>query len=227
MAHGKGIKKLLGEAKHPFEVLVDVATMPGKVAAFAPMLPFIGGMEQYLKKQHVNIPGSKIDHLENTVLQFFQVAIMKKAPLTKSVGLASQHLESLDLSEVDLSALNTGNTSGSASGEKQTALAIIKKVISFFTAMKKKSANQPLTADEQTALGNTPVDTELVSNNDKAQDTLVSAGVGNVKSDGTQIPDTPDYGHGLLGFFRKILHHPLHTENAKQLINSLESLQAC
>jgi hypothetical protein len=83
---------------------------------------------------------------------------------------------------------------------------------------------EPLTPEEQAVSGDTPPDHDLAAQTDKVQDILVSAGVGNVKADGTQIPDEPDYGHGIGAFFRKLLHIPKHKENLEALLESLEAL---
>jgi len=102
-------------------------------------------------------------------------------------------------------------------------LQIIHGIVKFITANKKKATGQPLTADEQAVSGNTPPDKDLADESDKAQDGLVNKGVGNVKSDGTQIADKPDYGHGFSGWLRKLLHNPIHKQNLESLLNALES----
>jgi len=87
------LRKLAEKLKHPFMVLLDIALAPGKLAMFAPMMPFIGMMELDLKRKGIKVPGSKLDHLENLCRQFYQVNILKKEPLIKGVGLADKHLE--------------------------------------------------------------------------------------------------------------------------------------
>jgi hypothetical protein len=242
---GSGLKKAFGKIAHPFAVLLDVAIAPGKLAAFAPLAPFAVAMKATLKKKNVKVPGSKLDFPENLARQFYQVAILKKAPFTKGIGLASKHsLESVDTGDaakeavgtaadaaVDMAAKNISSAGlvGSLAG---TAIQIIHGIIHFFTANKKKVANQtakvhqPLTPEEQAVIGDTPPDHELAAHTDKVQDILVSAGVGNLKSDGTQVPDVPNYGHGIGAFFRKLLHIPLHKENLEALLESLEALDA-
>jgi hypothetical protein len=242
---GSGLKKAFGKITHPFAVLLDVAIAPGKLAAFAPLAPFVVVMQTALKKKNVKVPGSKLDYPENLARQFYQVIIRKEAPLTKGVGLASKnHLESVDVSDtakaavgtaadaaVDIAAKNISSAGlvGSLAG---TAIQIIHGIIHFLTANKKKAANQtakvpvPLTPEEQAVSRDTPPDHELAAHTDKVQDILVGAGVGNVKADGTHIPDVPDYGHGVGAFFRKLLHIPLHKQNLEALIESLEALDA-
>ena len=242
---GSGLKKALGKIKHPFAVLLDVALEPGKLAVFAPLAPFIVVMKTALKKKNVKVPGSKLDFPENLARQFYQVIIRKEAPFTKGVGLASKHsLENVDAGDaakaavgtaadaaVDMAAKNISSAGlvGSLAG---TAIQIIHGIIHFLTANKKKAANktakipEPLTPEEQAVSGDTPPDHELAAQTDKVQDILVSAGVGNVKADGTQIPDEPDYGQGIGAFFRKLLHIPKHKENLEALLESLEALDA-
>lgn len=245
---GEGVKKVVGKIAHPFAVLLDVAIAPGKLAAFAPLAPFAIAMEAALKKRGVTVPGSKLDYPENLARQFVQVVIRKEPPLTKGVGLASggkHHLESADEDDtatsatkdtvadkaVDIAANKISSTGvvGSVAG---TAIQIIHAIISYFTANKKKVANQTakvpetLTPQEQAVIGDTPPDHELAAHTDKVQDILVSAGVGNLKSDGTHVPDAPDYGHGIGGFFRKLLHIPLHKENLEALLQSLEAFDS-
>src|SRR6185437_4330844 len=87
---GKAIKKIAKKLVHPFAVLLDAALLPGKLAMFAPMLPFVALMEAYLKKHNVSVPGNKLDHLENLCRQFYQIAILKQPPLTHGVGLADK-----------------------------------------------------------------------------------------------------------------------------------------
>jgi membrane-associated protease RseP (regulator of RpoE activity) len=242
---GSGLKKAFGKIAHPFAVLLDVAIAPGKLAAFAPLAPFVAVMQTALKKKNVKVPGSKLDYPENLARQFYQVVIRKEPPFTKGVGLASKHsLESVDAGDaakaavgtaadaaVDMAAKNISSAGlvGSLAG---TAIQIIHGIIHFLTANKKKAANQtakvpvPLTPEEQAVSGDTLPDHELAAHTDKVQDILVSAGVGNVKADGTHIPDVPDYGHGVGAFFRKLLHIPLHKQNLEALLESLEELDA-
>lgn len=231
-----GFKKLLDKAAHPFDVLLDVALAPGKLAAFAPLAALFGVMELGLKKKGAKVMGSKLDYPENLARQFYQVVILNKPPLTQGVGLADKgkhHLESADDASttaasgaggaiVDQVSKSLGGTGlvGSLAG---TALQIIHGIVKFITANKKKATGQPLTADEQAVSGNTPPDKDLADESDKAQDGLVNKGVGNVKSDGTQIADKPDYGHGFSGWLRKLLHNPIHKQNLESLLNALES----
>jgi hypothetical protein len=231
-----GIKKLFGKISHPFDVLLDVALAPGKLAVFAPLAPLFGVMELGLKKKGAKVMGSKLDYPENLARQFYQVVILKKPPLTQGVGLADKgkhHLESADdtttaatggaggavIDQVSKSLGGTGLV-GSLAG---TALQIIHGIIKFITANKKKVTGQPLTKDEQEVSGDTPPDKDMAASSDKVQDTLVTAGVGNVTSDGTHVADVPDYGHGFAGWLRKMLHTPLHKENLESLLNALES----
>jgi hypothetical protein len=229
-----GLKKLFGKLAHPFDVLLDVALAPGKLAVFAPLAPLFGVMELGLKKKGAKVMGSKLDYPENLARQFYQVVILKKPPLTQGVGLADKgkhHLESADDTSaasggaagavVDQVSKSLGGTGlvGSLAG---TALQIIHGIIKFITANKKKVTGQPLTKEEHAISGDTPGDKELAEHSDKVQDTLVTAGVGNVTSDGTHVADVPDYGHGLGGFIRKLLHAPLHKENLENLLAALE-----
>ena len=231
-----GFKKLMDKAKHPFDVLLDVAIAPGKLAAFAPLAPLFGAMAIALKKKNVPVLGSKLDYPENLARQFFQVIVCKKAPLTQAVGLASgkKSLENIDLADVSQAATDIGQGAGAAKkGNSQaeniafkaadlaaensgipgaTAVVdIIHKIIDFITGNKKKVAAGDPTGDK-----------EMAAESDKAQDNLVSAGVGNLKSEGTQIADVPDYGHGFSGWLRKILHNPIHKQNLETLLQSLE-----
>ena len=84
------LKKVGQKLKHPFEVILDLAIAPGKLAAFLPLAPLAGTMQAYLKKKGVKVPGSKLDYPENLARQFYQVAVLKGKPLTKGVGLADR-----------------------------------------------------------------------------------------------------------------------------------------
>jgi len=241
---GKGLKNFFNKLKHPFEVLLDVAIAPGKLAAFAPLAPFAATMQLALKKKNVKVPGSKLDYPENLARQFFQVIIAKKQPLTKGVGLADKHsLESADGEDAAKAAVATvadaavdqaakGVSSAGLIGSLAgTAIQIIHGIIHFLTANKKKAANPaaPLTPEEKKVMPEgTPPDHEVAAQTDKVQDILVGAGVGNVKSDGTQVKEAhqePDYGYGLGGFFRKLFHVPVHHQNLENLLEELEAVE--
>lgn len=89
------LKALAKKLKHPFDVLLDVALSPAKMAAFAALLPLEGVMAHALKNRGVKVLGNKLDYPENLARQYYQVVILKGAPLTKAVGLSSKHLEHL------------------------------------------------------------------------------------------------------------------------------------
>jgi hypothetical protein len=241
---GDGLKKFINKVKHPFEVLLDVAIAPGKLAAFAPLAPFAATMQLALKKKNVKVPGSKIDYPENLARQFYQVMILKQAPLTKGVGLADKHkLESADGDDAAKAAVGTAadaavdqaaksvSSSGLIGSLAGTAIQIIHGIIHFLTANKKKAANPSakLTPEEKKVMpeGTAP-DHEIAAHTDKVQDILVGAGVGNVKSDGTQVKEAhqePDYGYGIGGFFRKLLHIPVHHQNLESFLEELEAVE--
>ncbi|MFI5141093.1 MAG: hypothetical protein ACHQII_01945 [Bacteroidia bacterium] len=240
----EGFKKFINKAKHPFEVLMDVAISPGKLAAFSALAPFSATMIATLKKKNVKVPGAKIDYPENLARQFYQVVILKQPPLTKGVGLADKHkLESADAADAAKAAVGTAadaavdqaakgiSSTGLVGSLAGTAIQIIHSIIHFLTANKKKAANPsaPLTPEEKAVMpDNTPADPELAKQTDKVQDILVTAGVGNLKSDGTHVAEThkeDDYGHGFGGFLRKLLHIPKHHENLQSLIEELEAAE--
>jgi hypothetical protein len=241
---GKGLKNFFNKIKHPFEVLLDVALAPGKLAAFAPLAPFAATMQLALKKKNVKVPGSKIDYPENLARQFYQVVILKKEPLTKGVGLADRHkLESADGDDdakaaagsaadaaVDQAAKSVGK-SGMIGSLAATAIQIIHGIIHFLTANKKKAANPAakLTPEEKKVMPeDTPPDHELAAHTNKVQDVLVGAGVGNVKSDGTHVAEAhqePEYGYGLGGFFRRLFHIPIHHQHLESFLEELEAVE--
>ena len=234
-----------------------MALAPGKLALFLPLAPLAGTMQAYLKKKNVTVPGSKLDYPENLARQFYQVAILKKAPLTKGVGLMdknTKHLERAD--EAATIADSAIDLASNAVPGGAAAAGIIKAIINFIKGMKKKhnaaiagttakvattatdatatvDNSTTLTPDESKAVGDAPLDSQLVTNADKAQDTMANAGIGNVNSkseavvNGTVIKLTPtgeidDYGSGLVGAVRRAFHH--HPKHKETLIAHLQHL---
>jgi hypothetical protein len=230
---GKEIKKVAEKAKHPFDVMADLALAPGKVAVFATLAPVAGAMKLALSKRKVSVPGSKLDYPENLARQFYQVVILKNPPLTKGIGLASKsHLEHADANQViDTAASLASNVPGLPPVAAATAAQIIKAVLNFFKGNKKLSDVQKavaaklkqnpsltpaqataqvpppaLTPAEKAAVTNAPAaDHEIAAATDHSQDVLVANGIGNVDSKGNVVAEEMATT-GFRGWLNRVLH---------------------